>query len=210
MRAAPDSLRPTVIGILRGITPERVAATAETLLAAGIQAIEIPLNSPDPFSSIELLARSFGDRCLCGAGTVLTPDDVRRVHDSGGRLVVSPDTEPEVISASLALNMTAMPGFASVTEALAAFRRGARLLKLYPAGTYGPRHLKALRAVLPSDVGVYPVGNIGIEQVPEWLAAGAVGFGFGSELFKPAYGLPEIAARARRIAAAVERGMQKP
>lgn len=191
-----------LVAILRGVTPSRAVDVGETLFSAGLRAIEVPLNSPQPFDSIRALSSRFGDTCLCGAGTVLSIDDVQNTFDAGGRLIVSPNCDPQVIAAALRLGMTVLPGIATATEAFAAIHAGATRLKLFPAATYGSRHLKALKDVLPPNVGVLPVGGVGADDIAEWLKAGAAGFGFGSELFKPAYTLEDIAARAARVVAA--------
>jgi 2-dehydro-3-deoxyphosphogalactonate aldolase len=191
-----------LVAILRGVEPERVVGIAEVLYAAGIRVIEVPLNSPDPYASIAALAISALPGCLVGAGTVLNIEQVRRTYEAGGRLVVAPNCDTEVISDALRLGMQVMPGIATATEAFAAVQAGARHLKLFPAITYGPRHLQALRAVLPAQVSVYPVGGIGAADIPAWVAAGAAGFGFGSELFRPAYSLADIEQRARQLCAA--------
>jgi 2-dehydro-3-deoxyphosphogalactonate aldolase len=191
-----------LVAILRGLVPERASEVGSTLFDAGLRAIEVPLNSPEPFVSISALAAQFGDSCLCGAGTVLNADDVQRTFDAGGRLIVAPNCDPDVIIAALKLDMLVMPGIATATEAFAAIHAGATQLKLFPAATYGTRHLKALRDVLPAAVRVYPVGGVGADDIAEWLQAGAAGFGFGSELFRPAYSIEEIEKRAQR---AVER-----
>ncbi|HKE93286.1 MAG TPA: 2-dehydro-3-deoxy-6-phosphogalactonate aldolase [Povalibacter sp.] len=200
----PDSLLKSmpVVAILRGLVPERAAEVGQAIFAEGIRSIEVPLNSPDPFTSIRRLAELFGDRCLCGAGTVLDADDVQRTCDAGGRLIVAPNCDAAVIAAALRLDMVMMPGIATATEAFAAIRAGALHLKLFPAATYGPRHLKALRDVLPGRVSVYPVGGVGADDVGQWLQAGAAGFGFGSELFRATYSLEEITQRTRRIVSA--------
>jgi 2-dehydro-3-deoxyphosphogalactonate aldolase len=191
-----------LVAILRGVEPGRVIGIAEVLHAAGIRIIEVPLNSPDPYASIAALAGSRGLDCLIGAGTVLTMDEVRRTHEAGARLVVSPNSDAEVIAGALRLGLQVMPGFATATEAFTAIRAGARHLKLFPAASYGPRHLQSLRAVLPSEVHVYPVGGIGAPDIPDWLGAGAAGFGFGSALFRPDYGLSDIERRARLLVTA--------
>jgi 2-dehydro-3-deoxyphosphogalactonate aldolase len=191
-----------LVAILRGLTPSRAVGVGEILFSAGLRAIEVPLNSPQPFDSIRALSDRFGDTCLCGAGTVLSIDDVQKTFDAGGRLIVSPNCDPQVIAAALRLGMTVLPGIATATEAFAAIHAGATRLKLFPAATYGSRHLKALKDVLPAKVGVMPVGGVGADDIAEWLQAGAAGFGFGSELFKPAYSLEDIAARAARVVAA--------
>jgi 2-dehydro-3-deoxyphosphogalactonate aldolase len=198
-----------LVAILRGVQPKRVIAIAEVLYEAGIRMIEVPLNSPDPYASIAALAASRRHDCLIGAGTVLTLDQLRHSHEVGARLVVAPNCDAGLIESALALGMQVMPGFASATEAFAAIRAGARLLKLFPAVSYGPRHLQALRAVLPEEVHVYPVGGIGVPDIGSWLAAGAAGFGFGSELFRPHYTLAEIEQRAHAVVAAFRQGLQR-
>jgi 2-dehydro-3-deoxyphosphogalactonate aldolase len=192
-----------IVAILRGVQPARVVAIAEVLCAAGIRIIEVPLNSPDPFASIAALAAARGTDCLIGAGTVLDLEAVRRTHAAGGRLIVAPNCDPEVIRGALQLGMRVLPGIATATEAFSAIRAGATELKLFPAVTYGTRHLQALRAVLPPNVTVLPVGGVGAADIPGWLAAGAAGFGFGSELFRPEYDLPEIERRARQLVQAL-------
>jgi 2-dehydro-3-deoxyphosphogalactonate aldolase len=192
-----------LVAILRGVVPERVVEIGDALYAAGIRIIEVPLNSPDPFASIAKLAACGRPDWTIGAGTVLNVDDVRRTHEAGGCLVVSPNCDADVIRCALQLAMQAMPGIATATEAFHAIDAGARQLKLFPAVTYGPRHLEALRAVLPSDVGVFPVGGIGGQDIPRWLSAGAAGFGFGSELFRPDYSAADIERRARDLVQAL-------
>ncbi len=191
-----------MVGILRGLTPQRAPETGAALVAAGFRCIEVPLNSPEPLQSIGLLARQHPD-CLVGAGTVLTAAEVDRVHAAGGRLIVAPNCDPAVIGRACELGLRVMPGIATATEAFTAIKAGARELKLFPAATYGSRHLKALKSVLPKDVRVFPVGGIGSQDIAEWLASGADGFGFGSELFSPAYTLAEIEKRAQALIGAL-------
>jgi 2-dehydro-3-deoxyphosphogalactonate aldolase len=197
-----------LVAILRGIQPARVVEIAAVLRAEGIRIIEVPLNSPDPFASIAALVAAHGSDCLIGAGTVLDMDAVRRTHAAGGRLIVAPNCDPEVIRGAVQMGMQVMPGIATATEAFSAIRAGATQLKLFPAASYGPRHLQALRAVLPAGVRVFPVGGIGAAEVPAWLSAGAAGFGFGSELFRPEYDLPEIERRARQLVQALRAARQ--
>jgi 2-dehydro-3-deoxyphosphogalactonate aldolase len=187
-----------MIAILRGLTPQRALETGAALVAAGFRSIEVPLNSPEPFITIGLLAKAHPD-CLVGAGTVLTAAEVDRVHGAGGRLVVAPNCDGAVIRRALDLGMRVIPGIATATEAFAALREGATELKLFPASTYGPGHLRALKSVLPKHVCVYPVGGVGSQDIPQWLESGADGFGFGGELFKPAYTLADVAARAKGL-----------
>ena len=191
-----------LVAILRGVTPARVEGVAQALFDAGIRAIEVPLNSPEPFVSIEKLARQFGDRCLTGAGTVLDTANVDRVADAGGRLLVTPNTNPAVIAHGVAKGMTVMPGFYTPSEGFAAVAAGAKTLKLFPASTGGIDHLKAMLAVLPKHVPVYAVGGVGAGNMSEWKKAGAAGFGLGSDLFKPDFSDEEIAARAAKCVAA--------
>ena len=192
-----------LVAILRGLTPARASSVGAAIRAAGIRILEVPLNSPEPYQSIETLSRESGADCLVGAGTVLSIEQVERTYAAGGRLVVSPNTNPAVIRAALARGMQVMPGFATASEAFAAVEAGAHTLKLFPAATYGPRHLRALREVLPAGTKIFPVGGIGAADVGPWLEAGAAGFGFGSELFKPQFTLEEIQARAARAVEAL-------
>jgi len=192
-----------LVAILRGVVPERVVEIGEVLYDAGIRRIEVPLNSPDPFASIAALAECRRPDWVIGAGTVLNVEDVRRTHEAGGRLIVSPNCNADVIRHALHLAMQVMPGIATATEAFNAIAAGARQLKLFPAVTYGPAHLAALRAVLPDAVDVFPVGGVGRQDIPRWLGAGAAGFGFGSEIFRPDYGLADIAQRARDLVKAL-------
>lgn len=191
-----------LVAILRGVTPERIAGVAAALFESGFRAIEVPLNSPEPLKSIEILARAYGDRCLTGAGTVLTEADVDRVADAGGRLLVTPNTNPKVIARGVKRGLTVMPGFYTPSEAFTAIGAGARTLKLFPAAAAGTAHLKALLAVLPKDVPVYAVGGVGAGNMKEWRWVGAAGFGLGADLFKPEYSDEEIAGRARQCVAA--------
>jgi 2-dehydro-3-deoxyphosphogalactonate aldolase len=190
-----------VVAILRGVTPARVEKVAEAIFEAGIRAIEVPLNSPEPFKSIALLAKRFGNEALTGAGTVTSPADVDRVADAGGRLAVSPHTDAAVIAHAVAKGLHPMPGVMTPSEAYAALNAGARDLKLFPATSLGIGHLKAMLVILPPTAKIYAVGGVNPANMKEWRAAGAAGFGLGSDLFKPDYDDTEIARRAK---AAVE------
>ena len=197
---------PEMVAILRGLTPERALETGAALVAAGFRSIEVPLNSPAPFESIKLLAAAH-PQCLVGAGTVLKPQDVNQVRAAGGNLIVSPNCDSQVIRHALGFGMRVMPGIATATEAFAAVNAGATELKLFPASTYGAAHLRALKSVLPKEVKVYPVGGVGSRDIAEWLVSGADGFGFGGELFKPAYTLADVATRAKGLFDALRAAM---
>jgi 2-dehydro-3-deoxyphosphogalactonate aldolase len=191
-----------LVAILRGVTPARIEGVADALFAAGIRAIEVPLNSPNPFRSIETLARIYGERCLTGAGTVLTRAQVDQLADAGGKLMVTPNTDPGVIARGVEKGLTVMPGFYTPSEGFAAVAAGAKTLKLFPASSGGIGHLQAMLAVLPKTVPVYAVGGVGAGNMSEWRQAGAAGFGLGSELFKPDFSDADIGARARKCVAA--------
>lgn len=190
-----------LVAILRGIRPEEVLEVAAALHEAGIGAIEVPLNSPAALESVARLAAHFGDRCLCGAGTVLRPADVDAVHAVGGRLIVTPNTVPAVIERAVALGLTVMPGFATATEAFAALGAGANMLKLFPAASYGPAHLKALREVLPA-VAVFAVGGVGAANLAPWRQAGCAGLGVGGDLYRAGHAAGEVHRRALALVAA--------
>lgn len=200
----PDALLAELplVAILRGVTPAKILGVAGALFDAGIRAIEVPLNSPEAFTSIESLAKEFGDRCLTGAGTVLNTADVDRVAAAGGKLLVTPNTNPAVIARGVEKGLTVMPGFYTPSEGFAALGAGARYLKLFPAVSGGTDHLKAMLAVLPKGQPVYAVGGVGAGNMQEWRRAGAAGFGLGSDLFKPDFSDEDIAARARACVAA--------
>ena len=189
--------------ILRGIRPHEIIDVAAALVERGVHATEVPLNSPEPLDSIQRLAAAFGERCLCGAGTVLQVAQVDQVHAAGGRLLVAPNTDPAVIARALALGMVPMPGVASATEAFAAIAAGARELKLFPASSYGPGHLRALRAVLPPQVRMHAVGGVDEHNAGQWLEAGVDGFGLGGNLYRPGMTAAVVGARADAFLAAL-------
>ena len=186
-----------LVAIIRGITPDEAEAVAEAIVEAGIAMVEVPLNSPEPFDSIERIAHRLGDRALVGAGTVLDPEDVRRVRDAGGGLIVSPNTFAPVIAATFEANMVSLPGFFTPSEAFQAIRAGATGLKLFPAEAASPKVVSAQLAVVPRDVPLLVVGGIAPDNMQPWLAAGAAGFGLGSGLYKPGRSASETGERAR-------------
>lgn len=188
-----------VVAILRGVRPGEVLAHARALFEAGIRAVEVPLNSPDPLDSIARLSKTFGDRMICGAGTVLTTAEAEAVQAAGGALIVSPNTDAAVIRRTVDLGLTPAPGFATASEAFAAIAAGARHLKLFPAATYGPAHLRQLSAVLPATARVLAVGGVSPSAFADWTAAGAAGFGLGSELYRPGQTPERTSAAARAV-----------
>ncbi len=211
MSAEPD-LRQTLfaaalaklplVAILRGIRPEEAEAIGLALQAMGFGLIEVPLNSPDPFTSIATLRRVLGPYTLVGAGTVTRVDEVQRLHDIGADLVVMPHADTAVISAAKAAGLLCVPGAATPTEAFAAVAAGADALKMFPAELVTPRVLKALRAVLPAHLPLLPVGGIIPANLPAWLEAGASGFGLGSALYSPGVNASTVAARAQAFVSA--------
>lgn len=186
-----------LIAIIRGIRPDEADAIGDAIYDGGIRIIEVPLNSPDPLNSIERLAKRFGERMLVGAGTVLDPADVGRVRDVGGRIIVSPDSNREVISAAASAGLVSSPGYYTPTEAFAAIRAGATSLKLFPAEGATPAVLKAHLAVIPKEIPILVVGGIQPGKMRPWLDAGASGFGLGGGLYKPGQAPTETLDRAR-------------
>jgi 2-dehydro-3-deoxyphosphogalactonate aldolase len=192
-----------LVAIIRGVTPGEAEAVGAALFEAGIRIIEVPLNSPEPLDSIARLARSLGDEALIGAGTVLDTAQVARVRDAGGRIVVSPSTNREVIAATAAAGMVSSPGYFTPSEAFEALAAGAHGLKFFPAEAASPAVIKAQKAVLPPDVPVLIVGGIKPDNMGPWTEAGADGFGLGSALYKPGQSAEETGRNARAFVEAV-------
>ena len=186
-----------LVAIIRGVTPDEVEAVGEAIFAAGIRIIEIPLNSPDPLESIRRLASLMGTRALIGAGTVIEVAQVNAVAAAGGRLIVAPNVDNEVIRTSVAAGLVSSPGYFTPSEAFAALKAGAHALKLFPAEAATPALVKSQRAVLPKAVPLLIVGGVQPDAMRPWLDAGANGFGLGSGVFAPGRSAEETGARAR-------------
>ena len=194
-----------LVAIIRGITPDEADAIGAVILDAGIRIIEVPLNSPDPLASIERLSASLGDRALIGAGTVLDPDQVAGVKAAGGRLIVSPNTNPAVIRASVTAGLIASPGYFTPSEAFTAIEAGAHALKFFPAEAATPAVIKAQKAVLPKHIPLVVVGGVRPDTMQPWLDAGADGFGLGSGLYVPGQSVADTAEKARAFVAGLGR-----
>lgn len=192
-----------LIAIIRGVTPGEIEAVGDALVEAGIRIIEVPLNSPDPLVSIERLAQRLGDVALIGAGTVLTVDQVTQVADAGGRIIVSPCVNPQVIAATATAGLVSAPGYFTPSEAFVALDAGAHVLKLFPAEAASPTLVKAQRAVLPRDIPLVVVGGITPDAMSPYVAAGADGFGLGGALYRPGQSSAEVAVQARAFVAAI-------
>lgn len=186
-----------LVAIIRGVTPGEAEEIGAAIVEAGLRIVEVPLNSPEPFASIETLAKSLGERALVGAGTVLDPDEVARVRDAGGRIVVSPNTHAPVIEAAAAAGLVSTPGYFTPSEAFDAIRAGASGLKLFPAEGATPAVLKGQRAVIPRDVPIIVVGGIKPDGMRPWIEAGADGFGLGSGVYKAGQSAEETGRKAR-------------
>tara|TARA_R100000365_G_C2734416_1_gene64025 strand:- start:434 stop:1063 length:630 start_codon:yes stop_codon:yes gene_type:complete len=198
-----------IIAILRGITPDEAVPVCTALVEAGITLIEVPLNSPDAVDSIGRAAKALSDRAEIGAGTVLTPEDVRAVAGAGGTFIVSPDTNVEVIAETVRLELKSYPGVFSPTDAFAAIRAGATGLKFFPAEVLGAKGIKAMKAVLPPALPLYAVGGANPDNFHEFFAVGCAGFGLGTYIFKPGMSVAEVSERAKLAVAAYDQGAAK-
>jgi 2-dehydro-3-deoxyphosphogalactonate aldolase len=198
-----------LVAILRGVRPEEAEDIVSVLIDSGMTAIEVPLNSPDPFRSIEIAVKRASAGILVGAGTVLRPEDVTRLHDVGGRLMVSPNVDAEVIADARARGMVTMPGVFTPTEALLAAKAGASSLKFFPASVLGAAGITAIRAVLPPDLMIAAVGGVSDTNFADYTKAGIVAFGLGSSLYKPGMTAAQVAVRAKATIEAYDKAIQQ-
>ena len=192
-----------LVAILRGVQPAEAESICAALERAGICIVEVPLNSPNPLESISILSRSFGSRMLIGAGTLTEPSQVGEVAAAGGRLIVTPHADAAIVRTAKAAGLFAVPGFFNPTEAFALLQAGADAIKLFPAEVLGPLMLKALRSVLPKSAIIIPVGGVDTEQIAPWMAAGALGLGIGSAIYKPGDDARIVERKAQALVAAV-------
>lgn len=202
-------LKRSLVAILRGIRPEEAEPIVSVLIEAGFEAIEIPLNSPDPFASIETAVKLAPAGCLIGAGTVLDADQVDRLADAGGRLMVSPNVAPELIVRASAHQMFTMPGVFTATEALLAVKAGASALKFFPASVLGAAGINAIRAVLPGDMEIGAVGGVSEADFAAYAAVGIRTFGLGSSLYRPGASAADVGNKARAIVTAYDTVFQR-
>lgn len=204
MTAAVFAGHRPLVAILRGLEPADAKPILEVLIAAGIGLIEVPLNSPDPLTSIRTMAAEARGRARIGAGTVLTAAEVAAVKAAGGQMIVSPNRDDGVIRAAKTAGLDSYPGVFTATEALGAIAAGADALKLFPADVLGPKGIKALSAVLPKSIPLLAVGGVDASNMGDYLKAGATGFGLGTSLFTPGLTADEVGARARAMVEAYD------
>ena len=197
--AALPPLDPPLVAILRGLPAEDAASVGAALFEAGFRAVEVPLNRPGALQAIATLTAMAPAGTLIGAGTVMSPQDVQAVAQAGGRLIVCPHCDPAVIDEAVALGLWCVPGVGTASEAFTALRHGAHGLKLFPAEVWGPRGLKALKAVLPEGAALWPVGGVAADNLAQWIAAGATGFGIGGQLYQPGDNAVAVGQRAREF-----------
>jgi 2-dehydro-3-deoxyphosphogalactonate aldolase len=190
-----------LVAIVRGVTPDEAEAIGDAIYESGIRIIEVPLNSPEPLNSIARLAARFGERMLVGGGTVLEAEQVRAVKDSGGRLIVSPNTNVEVIEEAADAGLVSTPGYFTPSDAFDALEAGATALKVFPAEAASPAVLKAQRAVIPKNVPILIVGGVKPDNMRPWIDAGADGFGLGGGLYQPGQSPAETLDKARAYVA---------
>ena len=193
---------PPICAILRGLRPEEALEIGAVLIESGIRILEVPFNSPDPLRSIAAMQAEYGDRALIGGGTVLSVSAVEELHGAGGRIMVTPNSDMQVIARGAELGLELLPGFMTPSEAFAAVQAGTRRIKLFPAARLGPAYVRALKDVLPGHVGIWAVGGTGADSIGEWLAAGCEGIGVGGALYRPGDGGASVRDRAVELVAA--------
>lgn len=193
---------PPIAAILRGIRPDEAVDVAAALIDAGLRILEVPFNSPEPLVSIAAMQAAFGDRAIIGGGTVLSVEAVEALHGAGGRIMVTPNTDTAVIARGAELGLELLPGFMTPSEAFAAIGAGARRIKLFPAARLGASYVKAIKDVLPRDVGVWAVGGTGADTIGDWLAGGCEGIGVGGALYRPGDDAKTVGARGTELVAA--------
>ena len=201
-------VRCPAVAILRGVRPDEILDHTQALKRAGMFGVEVPLNSPEPLVSIARMTEVFGAEMVCGAGTVLSPGMVDAASAAGARLIISPNTDLEVIARAVELGLDPAPGFGTASEAFQALDAGARHLKLFPASTYGPGHVRQLKAVLPGAAILWAVGGVGAAEMADYWAAGVRAFGIGSEVYRPGQTAEETGLKARKIVEAA-RSLQR-
>ena len=197
-----------LIAILRGITPDEALAHVGSVIDAGFDAVEIPLNSPQWEQSIPAIVDAYGDKALIGAGTVLKPEQVDALARMGCQLIVTPNIHSEVIRRAVGYGMTVCPGCATATEAFTALEAGAQALKIFPSSAFGPQYIKALKAVLPSDIAVFAVGGVTPENLAQWIDAGCAGAGLGSDLYRAGQSVERTAQQAAAFVKAYREAVQ--
>jgi len=202
--------RSPIVAILRGVKPDEVEAIVEVLAESKILVVEVPLNSPQAFDSIERLARRFGSHMLVGAGTVMNVEAVQRVAGAGGRLIVTPHADVKVTAQAKASGLFAVPGFLTPTEGFALLNAGADALKLFPAEAVSPAVLNALRAVFPPGTAILAVGGVTPATLASWHRAGAAGFGVGSSIYKPGDTATDVRIKAKALMSALAAADTKP
>ena len=194
-----------VVAIIRGVGSDEVVDVAQAIYEAGITIIEVPLNTPNAFECIARLSSSMKDKCTVGCGTLVQIGDVPKVVDAGIEIAVTPSVNSEIIEECLKRGLIPMPGWMTPTEAFAAVHAGAQYLKLFPAATVGPAHVKAVKDVLPKHIDVFAVGGVKLEELSLWKSVGVRGFGFGGEIFSPGIGAEEVHKRARNVVTKVSK-----
>lgn len=192
-----------VVAIIRGVKVEEVVDISNAIYEAGVSVIEVPLNTPNAFDCIAKLTANLKDKCFVGCGTLVDTADIPKLVDVGAELAVTPTTQPDVIEGCVEAGLLPMPGFVTPTEAFSAVKAGARHLKLFPASTTGPDHIKRIKDVLPKEVEVYAVGGVKRDEIEAWQSVGTRGFGFGSDIFSPGLSAEEVHERALKVVKAV-------